>query len=986
MRAILCLVPFLLSGLRLAAEVPSISTPPPSQAVDFGGEVTFTAVAAGTEPLRYEWRHNGTLIAGADAAALTVRNAGSGDSGTYTLTVSNAEGTVTTECYLQAGWADAGAALGNAFRSGDVMLGAGPELSVLNVETGARTPLPLPEALTFADAGARYQGHCAIDRWGRLVVSSYRIGVLLQAQSGVFYPAAGKWVVRTLSSAGLGGPAVYHLHEMVVQSDWIYSSGRVFRISSAEGLLSEFEQVRTAGFSVALNLFRSPEGVQPRLYSFQGPPTAAALACGDLAADGTLANQNTLLPCTDYVYPIGNWVAGAFAPDGQRLLLLKDTGSVHSLAVAESGFASQGSLIGNIPADRQITNLTTLLQGGYLVGSGQRSAPGGPGRVMLLDAEGGYVRDIVDGLPGFAYTAVVPPPPVYQLTASLPRTNPPGTYSALEDERWSLTVPLVHPDPDAVFTLGSLTAPAWVKAQIDGNSLIFSGTPEGTDAGEFTVKADLTALAAATTVEFQLRVLPVNDVPLALDEDQFVERDEDAPEETVDLSLLFEDEETPAASLRYRVLNVEPTGVLDASVTGTSLRLRYLLNQHGTVEVEVEAADPEGASATLTFIRRVRPVNDAPLAAAAAIQTNEDTAANLTLAGNDVDEDALTYAIILPPLHGTLTGVPPSVVYTPQADYAGPDRFEFTVRDGAITSAPAAVEISVTAQPDAPRITGAVPPQSAPAAGDLVVPLAPFVTDPDGEPLTFRVTNPGSAAIVSGASVDAAGVLRIVFTQYSMGGATEVELTVADPTGRSAVLSIPVSLAAPAVPGVRVVQTLKVNRQTGLLELVAEVTNGHTRAIGGFSIAFSGIPAGVCLYNGSQCTEDAPQSVYGRPVQPGETVRLVYQFYSPLRNVNWTPQLTVTVIAPVAGAEGTGGIAVDRCLLLPGGGLLIEFPSEPGKSYQVEIMNAGEAWQAVPMTLVAGGTRVQWIDHGPPVTAPLPAAGKSRFYRVRRLD
>ena len=61
---------------------------------------------------------------------------------------------------------------------------------------------------------------------------------------------------------------------------------------------------------------------------------------------------------------------------------------------------------------------------------------------------------------------------------------------------------------------------------------------------------------------------------------------------------------------------------------------------------------------------------------------DEDTTQDITLTAYDRDmfdavAQTLTYEITQQPSHGILTGNPPNVTYTPQADYHGDDKFWF---------------------------------------------------------------------------------------------------------------------------------------------------------------------------------------------------------------------------------------------------------------------------------------------------------------------
>ena len=73
--------------------------------------------------------------------------------------------------------------------------------------------------------------------------------------------------------------------------------------------------------------------------------------------------------------------------------------------------------------------------------------------------------------------------------------------------------------------------------------------------------------------------------------------------------------------------------------------------------------------------------------------------------GNDVDPDGdpLTATLVSGPAHGTLTFNPDgSFVYTPDANYSGPDSFTYTVSDGDQTSTPATVTLTVSPVNDPP--------------------------------------------------------------------------------------------------------------------------------------------------------------------------------------------------------------------------------------------------------------------------------------------
>jgi len=66
----------------------------------------------------------------------------------------------------------------------------------------------------------------------------------------------------------------------------------------------------------------------------------------------------------------------------------------------------------------------------------------------------------------------------------------------------------------------------------------------------------------------------------------------------------------------------------------------------------------------------------------------------VTLSAKDDDGEAITYEVTTPPQHGRLSGDAPSLVYLPNNDFPGEDRFEYKASDGKDSSALAKVIIT----------------------------------------------------------------------------------------------------------------------------------------------------------------------------------------------------------------------------------------------------------------------------------------------------
>lgn len=205
--------------------------------------------------------------------------------------------------------------------------------------------------------------------------------------------------------------------------------------------------------------------------------------------------------------------------------------------------------------------------------------------------------------------------------------------------------------------------------------------------------------------------------------------DAHAPEATKDSYSLNED----------TVLNVAAPGVLgnDTDIDGDPLTAVLVSNPqngelslnpdgsftyipeanfNGAVSFTYQATDGIETSNAVTVTITASAVNDAPTADDKQVETPEDIPLNVTLTGTDVDSTNLTFRIVTPPRHGTLTDIilrvcilivdfpcPADVTYTPNSDYNGPDSFTYHATDGIETSTASVVTIIVNAVNDVPK-------------------------------------------------------------------------------------------------------------------------------------------------------------------------------------------------------------------------------------------------------------------------------------------
>ena len=151
------------------------------------------------------------------------------------------------------------------------------------------------------------------------------------------------------------------------------------------------------------------------------------------------------------------------------------------------------------------------------------------------------------------------------------------------------------------------------------------------------------------------------------------------------------------------------------------------------------------------------PTNAPPLAVDDAAQTAEDTPVTIAVLDNDSDPegDPLTVAEVSAPEHGTaVPAATGAVLYTPEPNFNGTDRFTYVVGDGSGLTAQAAVDVTVLPVNAPPLAVD----DAAETAEDTPVTIAVLDndSDPEGDPLTVaEVSAPahGTAVLTEAGTV-----------------------------------------------------------------------------------------------------------------------------------------------------------------------------------------------------------------------------------------
>ena len=225
-----------------------------------------------------------------------------------------------------------------------------------------------------------------------------------------------------------------------------------------------------------------------------------------------------------------------------------------------------------------------------------------------------------------------------------------------------------------------------------------------------------------------------------------------------------------------------------------------------------------------------------PMANAQSVTTAFNTASAITLTGTN----ATSYTVQSAPAHGTLSGTAPNLTYTPTTGYNGADSFTFTASNGAGTSAPATVSISV----GGPAITVG----GTPGGGTRGQAYTASLTASGGtSPYTFAVTG---GALPPGLSIASGGQTGTISGTPTASGSFSFTVTVTDSSSPAAstTANYTIAIAAPALAMTPAAGALP-GATTGAAYSQTVTTSGGTAPYN-YAVTSGALPAGLTLSAG----------------------------------------------------------------------------------------------------------------------------------------
>ena len=234
-------------------------------------------------------------------------------------------------------------------------------------------------------------------------------------------------------------------------------------------------------------------------------------------------------------------------------------------------------------------------------------------------------------------------------------------------------------DPDGnsiAALLGGNAAHGALTLNADGS---FTYTPglnyHGVDFFTYTATDGLPVSDTATAT---ITVQSGNDAPIAdAGENQNV-----ATGATVQLSGAASSDPDGDALMYLWEIASKPEGSTAALSSATVVNPTFVADKAGLYQASLVVSDGTVNSVQDVINIEAVTVNKSPVAKDLSIDIAGDTPVTIILRASDSDGDSLTFSTSTNPLHGTLSGTPPLLIYTMEQGYLGSDSFIYQVDDG----------------------------------------------------------------------------------------------------------------------------------------------------------------------------------------------------------------------------------------------------------------------------------------------------------------
>ncbi len=175
--------------------------------------------------------------------------------------------------------------------------------------------------------------------------------------------------------------------------------------------------------------------------------------------------------------------------------------------------------------------------------------------------------------------------------------------------------------------------------------------------------------------------------------------------------------------------------------------------------------------------------------------------------------------------------------------------------------------------------------------------------------------------------------------------------------------------------------------QSGLFRQQITLINPGALKMDGLQVLVQGLANDtlgqpIRVQNATDSTNKVPFVFYG-PLAAGAAANLTVEFYVADRRTLPLAVYQAQIVPPRYYDAGIGVLFTITSPRYSNGTVLVEFQTLAGREYYIQYADAISPgiWKTAMPPITGTGSRVQWIDNGPPKTGSLPASQSSRFYR-----
>ncbi|WP_440905248.1 Ig-like domain-containing protein [Catenovulum sp. SX2] len=246
-----------------------------------------------------------------------------------------------------------------------------------------------------------------------------------------------------------------------------------------------------------------------------------------------------------------------------------------------------------------------------------------------------------------------------------------------------------------------------------------------------------------------------------------------AEEQSISVSLASLAQDPEGDSLTYTIETDAQNG--QTSIEAGILKYQPATNFFGNDQIIFSVSDGVNDKVNGRIDLSVTAVNDAPVITQSSFNVDEDTNKDIILADfvQDAEQDTVSYSIQQAPQFGQASIVNGTLSYTPNLNFSGLDSITLTLTDSQGLSNQVTIQFAVAIENDAPVFN--VETWTGEEDVTLSIDLSEFVTDPDGDDLTFTLL---AAALNGQTSLNANTLIFVPNPEFS--GQDKVQLQVSD--------------------------------------------------------------------------------------------------------------------------------------------------------------------------------------------------------------